>query len=142
MLILALGIVLKCPVKPSMDTQNPHPRLFFSKSNTPHCFSAFIIISNMNKSQDEDFWSLSLFSLCSSIAGFLYPVKMKCVESFSTTMTVSGDGYATGKSLLYDVAMRALYGKRLQCSSPNSLQRCFEMLASGTPIYGRYLTTL
>ena len=89
----------------------------------------------MNATQDEEYHSFPLFSICSSIAGFLYTVKIKSVRSFLTTMTISGEGYATGKSLMYDACMLALYGEHLQSSAPNSIPRLYEMLSTGTPIY-------
>ena len=89
----------------------------------------------MNQAQEEKYHSFPLFSFCSSIAGYLYPVRIKSVRSFSTTMTISGDAYSTGKSLFYEACMHALYGDLIQSVAPNSIPRLYEMLASGTAIY-------
>ena len=89
----------------------------------------------MNDAQDEEYHSFPLFSICSSISGYLYTVKIKSVRSFLTTMTISGEAYSTGKSLMYDVCMLALYGDLLESSAPNSIPRLYEMLSTGIPIY-------
>ena len=89
----------------------------------------------MNQAQEEEFQSFPLFSILSSIAGYLYPIKIKCVRSFLTTMTISGEAYGTGKSLMYDACQFALYGDILSSAAPNTVPRLYEMLATGIPIY-------
>lgn len=99
-------------------------------------FSVFKIISSINVAQDEDYHSFPLFSICSSVTGYLYRVRMQKIKNFVTTMTISGEGFSTGKSLMYEAIMLALYGKRLQCATPTTVPRLYEMLAAGVPIYG------
>ena len=67
----------------------------------------------------------------------MYPVKVKRVGHFVTTMTISGEGFSTGKSLMCDSSMLALYGEKLDCCAPNSVPKLFDMLGSGIPIYGK-----
>ena len=100
--------------------------------------SVFKIISKINMAQDERFQSFPLFSLCSSLATYLYPIKMKTIKTFVSTMTISGAGYSTGKSLMYEICMLALYGKRLNNTVPNTIPQLYDMLASGIPIYGKF----
>ena len=54
-----------------------------------------------------------------------------------TYMSLSGDVYSTGKSLIADACMNALYGRKLDCTAPTQVSVLYEMLASGTPIYGK-----
>ena len=75
--------------------------------------------------------------MCASIAGFLYLPKLKRVGNVMTYLTISGDGFSTGKSLMSDANMFALYGKKLDCTAPTTVPKLFDMLASGTPIYGK-----
>ena len=53
-------------------------------------------------------------------------------------MTISGEGYSTGKSLLADACMLALYGSKLDCTAPTTVPKLYDMLGSGRPIYGRW----
>ena len=63
---------------------------------------------------------------------------MKKIKNFVTTMTISGEGFSTGKSLMYEAIMLALYGKRLHSATPTTIPRLYEMLATGVPIYGMF----
>ena len=91
----------------------------------------------MNSAQEEEWQSFPLFQICACIAGYLYRVKVKKVRCFMTTMTISGEGYSTGKSLMYEACMLILYGVTLQCSAPTTIPRLYEMLSTGTPIFGK-----
>ena len=100
-------------------------------------FSVFKIISNLNQTQDSDYFSFPLFSICASISGFLYKMKLKRIGNAITYLTISGEGFSTGKSLMADACMLALYGKKLDCTAPTTVPKLFDMLASGYPIYGK-----
>ena len=91
----------------------------------------------MNECQEPEWYSFPLFSICGHLAGFMYPVKQKRVKHFLTLMTISGEGFSTGKSLLCDACMFALYGDKLDCSAPSSVPKLFDMLGSGIPIFGK-----
>ena len=95
----------------------------------------------MNKTQESDWHSFPLFSLVGSILGFLYVPRLKTVGNCLTFLTISGEGYSTGKSLITDACMFALYGKKLDCTAPTTVPKLFDMLDSGTPIYGKGLFT-
>ena len=99
--------------------------------------SVFKIVGNINQAQEPDNYSFSLFSICNSIAGYLYLPKMKRVGNVMTYLTISGEGFSTGKSLCTDICMITLYGERLDCTAPTTIPKLYEMLASGTPIFGK-----
>ena len=94
----------------------------------------------MNQAQDSAWYSFPLFSLCGSVAGYLYEEKIKRIDNCMTYLTISGDGFSTGKSLMSDSCMYALYGKKLDCTAPSTVPKLFEMLSSGTPIVGKTAT--
>ena len=94
------------------------------------------MINNMNQCQESDWYSYGLFHLCGIIGGFLYKQKLKYVNNCMTYLTISGEGYSTGKSLWSDAGMYALYGRKLDCSAPTTIPSLFEMLTGSTPIHG------
>ena len=100
-------------------------------------FLVFKIIGNMNLCQDKEFQSFPLFKLCGAISGYLYKQKLKKVQNCMSYLTISGDGFSTGKSLMEDCCMYALYGEKVDSNAPSSVPKLFTMLASGRPIYGR-----
>ena len=96
----------------------------------------------MNLAQDPENYSYPLFIICGGIAAFLYLPKMRRVGNVMVYLTISGDGFSTGKSLMNDAIMQFLYGKKLDCTAPNTVPQLYEMLASGTPIFGEKLNTI
>ena len=109
----------------------------FAQSSYVVIVSVFKIVGNINQAQDPDNYSFSLFTICNSIAAYLYLPKMKRVGNVMTYMTISGEGFSTGKSLCTDICMTALYGEKLDCTAPTTIPKLYEMLASGTPIVGK-----
>ena len=67
---------------------------------------------------------------------------MKRVGNVMTYMTISGEGFSTGKSLCTDIVMTYLYGEKLDCTAPTTIPKLFEMLATGTPIFGKTVNGL
>ena len=95
------------------------------------------MILNLNLSQDSEHHSFGMFMICAAVAGFLYSPKLRRVGSVPSYLIISGDGFSTGKSLMFDACMMMLYGKRLDCTAPTTVPKLFDMLAKGSPIYGK-----
>ena len=99
--------------------------------------SVFKMLTNLNLSQDSEHHSFGLFMICAAVTGFLYSPKLRMVGSVPSYLIISGDGYSTGKSLMFDACMMMLYGKRLDCTAPTTVPKLFDMLSQGSPIYGK-----
>ena len=102
----------------------------------------FMIIKNMNMCQDAEWQSFPLFKLGAAIAGYLYVPKINRTNNCMTYLTISGEGFSTGKSLMEDVCMFTLYGKKIECSIPASVSKLYDKLSEGKPIYGIYFLTI
>ena len=52
-------------------------------------------------------------------------------------LTISGEGFSTGKSLMADVCRLALYGNKKECIAPTTVSTLYDMLSKGKAIYGK-----
>ena len=91
----------------------------------------------MNLCQNPEYYSYPLFQICGGITGFLYLPKLKRIGNVMTYMTISGEGFSTGKSLMADVCRLALYGSKKECNAPTTVSTLYDMLSKGKAIYGK-----